>query len=643
MVCKNSVWSKMNISNATGNPSRGCSTSVPDSKSAVGLSVAFGIVLLFAVVGNAFVIWFARRSTRTKYTAFNYFLISMATADILDVISSTPIHWIFLFFGVEWVGGVMGEISCKVVYFLVNLSVYASVLTLVTITTDRYFAIRHVMYIPLSRRRMILVLSGIWALAGLFAAVQLYKFNVYYIRGRYYCYSSWNIDTKREIIFVKYEMVLTVAMSYGFPLVVMVIMYAFIIRELWKRLDIFAHDQNSSLERRIQRQNRPLVKMFVTLVTVFAICWFPVHVNHLLIAFDYQQYLCLPNVVPLTFYLLAHANAAINPFMYIIFIENFRNALANHVCGRLTRLITFFNFTSPRTSYSPNAVAYVNGAIVGEGDNGNLIGGKVSGDVIVGDVNGDAIGGKESKVVNGGILTSDMIGGKASCDAIGGKVSGDAIVGKVSGNSIGGKAGCTVIIDGDVNTAVIGGEMDSAVVGGEMDSAVVGGEMDSAVVCREMDSTVIGGENNSNMIRKGVNGAVICKVANSYVIGGKANGPEIGGKAGVDENCEYVGIWDGRTFSKTRENDKTTKKSSICEIDVQNAYRRRLSTEGDSKSKLCTSPENEANKNKMKTYVSGRKKRLEERQSGEEKESTLRCHLNEGFEGEPAIHLGRCD
>lgn len=347
--------------NSTRKPS-GCQSSPPDESTAVALSISYSLVLVLAVTGNSLVINYARTNSRMKSNVFNYFLICMASADIIDVLTVAPIHWIFFFFGNKWIGGTIGTITCKLIYFSVEVSILVSVLTLVAITTDRYFAVCYMTYKPLSRVKTLVIIAGIWLASCLLASPQLYKFKVAEFSGQAYCFSSWTNDPVKELLGSQLEMVSKFALSYGIPLVLMIIMYAIIIRELRKRLHTCVTEQNESLQRRIERQNRPLVEMFITLVIIFAICWFPVHVNHMLIAFDYQTYLCLPSIVPLLFYLLAHANAVINPLLYFIFINAFRNELKRNVkrlCGwpsknrrqrgrftTFSRLTTFFKSRS---------------------------------------------------------------------------------------------------------------------------------------------------------------------------------------------------------------------------------------------------------------------------------------------------------
>lgn len=302
-----------------------CQPEQPDQLTAVSFSISYGVILVVAMIGNSLVINFARTNRRMKSNVFHMFLICMATADIIDVLFVVPLHWVYFYYRNIWIGGIFGEFSCKVIYFSVDTSIFASVLTLVVITIDRYFAICHIDHTPLSRVKTRFIIIGIWIGSGLLSALQLYKFEIVDYNGQSYCVSNWTVE--KDYLKIKYEMTIKFAMSYGIPLLLMIVLYALIIRELRRRLHSCVVEENQELQRQIAHQNRPLVEMFITLVTIFAVCWFPVHVNHMLIAFDFQTYLCLPTAVPLVFYFLAHANAAINPLLYFIFISGFRKEL----------------------------------------------------------------------------------------------------------------------------------------------------------------------------------------------------------------------------------------------------------------------------------------------------------------------------
>lgn len=75
--------------------------------------------------------------------------------------------------------------------------------------------------------------------------------------------------------------------------------------------------------------NRNVLKMAVTIVVIFAICWAPLNINLLLLTFfrKSQNAWCTPPAFAFTAEFLVIANAAINPFVYFGFVENYRRNL----------------------------------------------------------------------------------------------------------------------------------------------------------------------------------------------------------------------------------------------------------------------------------------------------------------------------
>ena len=83
---------------------------------------------------------------------------------------------------------------------------------------------------------------------------------------------------------------------------------------------VCAHRKN---QKRIEKQKRKVVTMLVTIVTLFAICWLPAHVNNFLLMFNFKVHSCLHNSLILIFYFLNHSDAVINSCLYLVFNESF--------------------------------------------------------------------------------------------------------------------------------------------------------------------------------------------------------------------------------------------------------------------------------------------------------------------------------
>lgn len=285
----------------------------------------FVMVLLSSLLGNSLLVRVAARDKelRRKFP-FNYLIINMAIADILNASSASLVFILFLIIGRLWFSGIFGEITCKISYFLVVFSVAASILTFVVMGLDRFLA-AHATIRPLSTKAVKYAIASIWLLAGFFSSPYLYRMGIEHgPNGEYLCVGKWSQNLEEHYYLMKIEEVTKVVVLYILPLIFMMFFYAIIAFRIRRRSKLPVATERRS---RIIQQNQRVVRMIIAIVVIFAVCWFPVHVNHLLRSFDPSIYCGLPAFLPLSFFLLAHANCAINPWVWFMFSGHFRDML----------------------------------------------------------------------------------------------------------------------------------------------------------------------------------------------------------------------------------------------------------------------------------------------------------------------------
>lgn len=313
-------------SSTTGNVSLPCELGSASTITQLALTAAYAVVFVVAIFGNCAIILIAKTKRRIRKVAFNLFIISMATADIMDALFAVPLTVLYFYIGDLWFEGLLGDITCKILHFLNNLSLAASVFTLAAIAVDRYLAIVHVLREPLSKRKVKLAVVSVWLFASLLMSTFLIKYKSQQLEkdGPHHCFGVWDLDDlERNLKMYQYEVTTTFILMYVIPLFLMAFLYSRIIRVLKKRQ---AFGENMS-QIRIQKQNVTVIKMLVTVVLVFAFCWIPTHVVYLMIAFAYQKIRCWPVSLTFSLFVPSHANGAINPCIYLIFNENFRKGL----------------------------------------------------------------------------------------------------------------------------------------------------------------------------------------------------------------------------------------------------------------------------------------------------------------------------
>jgi hypothetical protein len=122
--------------------------------------------------------------------------------------------------------------------------------------------------------------------------------------------------------------VLGMIMMYGLPLVVIIISYACIIAEIFRRYQLSPDDsfRRSSLVFLNRARSRTL-KMAITIFVVFFICWTPYHVMCLWYWIDEASAKTVDQRVQKGLFLFACTNSCMNPIVYGYF--NFRSGRGN--------------------------------------------------------------------------------------------------------------------------------------------------------------------------------------------------------------------------------------------------------------------------------------------------------------------------
>jgi len=335
----------LNISNNSTNatiqpPSDGyCSVALTDGE-IVFLVFGHLVVLFTSISVNSLIIHIICCYRSTK-NAFNILIVNMAAADILDSVVANPTNIAFLFLGNYYPSSIFGEILCRLNPFLQNVAVSASILTLTVIAIDRYFAIVHVLRTPMDLRAVRRAVIGIWLSSAIFFSYTLFRFALNHMPDRSYarCVVYWisldEDDMELEYSLHVADMLAKLILHYALPLLIMIVFYSIILIHLWQTKT--PGELNDKHQRRLETQKRKIIKMLVTIVTVFALFWFPVHLYHALLTFRNNLVRCkLPIIALFLMMLISHSTAAINPCLYLIFNQNFRDGM-KHLCNKVNK------------------------------------------------------------------------------------------------------------------------------------------------------------------------------------------------------------------------------------------------------------------------------------------------------------------
>lgn len=288
---------------------------------------AYAIILLLSLLGNSLILHIVRTRPSIRQNPFSWLLVNTALADLLDVITASSFTVPSFLCGECWASGATGAALCKLIPFFLTVSICVSIWSLVIIAVDRYLAIVCTVCQnkrPMSGRSVLRSIAAVWFFAGLIFSWELYIHKVQEVDDDVaLCYVQWHEESEElSIILIKAEVIVKVALTYAIPLVTMGVLYSLIAKFLWSHKPPGSATQLTHAKR--TRSFRGVIKMLMTAVAVFALCWLPVHVSHIMVIFFRHSYDTIPFIIQGLFYWMAHANAAIHPWLFIAFSENLR-------------------------------------------------------------------------------------------------------------------------------------------------------------------------------------------------------------------------------------------------------------------------------------------------------------------------------
>lgn len=299
------------------------------------ITIAYGVVFTFALLGNV-LIMFLIFNLRSMRCFTNMLLVNMCVANLLVALFAMPYSVAFLFLRFQWFSGYFGSITCKLVHFLYAISISASILSLLLISVDRYYAVLHSLKRrPHFLRSARLASFGVWFFSFVSMAPYLFQFKTVQYQSVSLCVIDWSpLDTMTaaQVYFIALFVIF-----YATPLLAIATAYSLIAKFLWQR-KIPGH-QTLKNKRVALCSRRKVVRMLIIVVVVFGFCWIPAHVMHFLSYYKSNTYLLLHPLVVLLSFWLCHANSAFSPWLFLTMHHNFRRGIYRLVMSPSLRSI----------------------------------------------------------------------------------------------------------------------------------------------------------------------------------------------------------------------------------------------------------------------------------------------------------------
>ena len=280
------------------------------------LYVAYSIPLLASLFGNSVIIHIIRTDTPMK-NATSYLILSQACADLvitivemMDVIHYSSMNQL-------WFGGLLGLVTCKLCLIILFCPSIFSVWILATIAIERFYAVAR----PLRSSPVSNHLKKIIFLLCIFCPVTALPFivkeNFQIIKESYYCNLA---DVLEDLTIFK---ILTVAVNVPLPLAIILVMYTVVCLKLWSREVPGEGSNQNAQQAEAVKTAKKVTLMMIAIVVLYIVCWFPlfaVGVLELLVSNFRVNGSFLLFLIWLTV-----AYSALNPYVYLMFSQNFRN------------------------------------------------------------------------------------------------------------------------------------------------------------------------------------------------------------------------------------------------------------------------------------------------------------------------------
>ncbi|XP_031828214.1 ecdysis triggering hormone receptor isoform X2 [Nomia melanderi] len=288
------------------------------------------IVMVLGIIGNLMVPLVVFRAKDMRNST-NIFLVNLSVADLCVLLICTPTVLVEVNSGPQvWP---LGEHMCKAVPFVELTVAHASVLTILAISFERYYAICEPLragYVCTKARATFLCLLA-WLAAALCTSPILLMVSYDMENntdGTYIPTCSTEANDNWPIAFF----LTTIIVFFVVPLLILVVLYTVIARHLMANPTISRGSSNNLLKYRKQ-----VMLMLGTVVLCFFICllpfkaftlWILVVSTQTIVDLGIENYYSLLYLCRVMLYL----NSAINPILYNLMSTKFREGFLR-LCG----------------------------------------------------------------------------------------------------------------------------------------------------------------------------------------------------------------------------------------------------------------------------------------------------------------------
>ncbi|XP_036835064.1 G-protein coupled receptor 54-like [Oncorhynchus mykiss] len=286
----------------------------------------FSLIMLVGLVGNSLVIHVITRHQQMR-TVTNFYIVNLATTDIMFLVCCVPFT-ATLYPLPSWV---FGDLMCRLVSYLQQVTAQATCITLSAMSVDRcYVTVYPLQSLRHRTPRMAVTVSvSIW-IGSLLLSVPIALYQRLeegcWFGPQTYC-SEVFPSARLQRAFILYSFLAV----YLLPLVTICFCYAFMIKRMGQP-SVQPTDSNYQVIAQAERGatvRARVSRMVVVMVALFTVCWGPIQICILLQAFGPHLRSYTLYKVKIWAHCMSYSNSSVNPLVYAFMGNNFRKAFKN--------------------------------------------------------------------------------------------------------------------------------------------------------------------------------------------------------------------------------------------------------------------------------------------------------------------------
>ncbi|XP_030381138.1 gonadotropin-releasing hormone receptor isoform X2 [Scaptodrosophila lebanonensis] len=316
-------WSNVNETNGTMHLSKDMTFNDGHRLSITVYSILFVI----SSIGNSTVLYMLTKRRLRGPLRIDIMLMHLAIADLMVTFLLMPLEiaWAWT---VQWRST---DLMCRLMLFFRVFGLYLSSFVMVCISLDRYYAILKPLKRSYNRGRIMLACAWLGSVICSIPQAILFHLEEHpHVKGYFQCVTFHSFASEaQELIY----QISTMCLMYAFPLIAFIYCYGAIYVEIYRKSqrvmkDVVAERFRRSNDDVLSRAKKRTLKMTITIVIVFIICWTPYYIIAMWYSLDKSTVSQVNSLVRKSLFIFASTNSCMNPLVYGLY--NIRGRLNNN-------------------------------------------------------------------------------------------------------------------------------------------------------------------------------------------------------------------------------------------------------------------------------------------------------------------------